>query len=74
MVFGSTSLDLTPGQHQWRVVPYIYYSRAGPPEIRGSCSGAFEVQTDQTWLALRARFTRESDGAFRITDCQLTEP
>lgn len=58
----------------WRVIPYIYYSRAGPPEIRRSCSGSFEVQTDQIWLALRARFTRESDGAFRITDCQLNEP
>lgn len=74
MLFGSTSLDLTPGQHQWRVVPYIFLTGYGPPEIRGSCSGAFEVQTEQIWLALRARFNRESDGAFRITDCQLAEP
>lgn len=52
---------------------YLLQSRR-PPEIRRSCSGSFEVQTDQIWLALRARFTRESDGAFRITDCQLNEP
>lgn len=73
-LFGSMSHELTRGTHHWRMVPSIRAAYDGPPEIRGSCSGVFEVTSERAWLAFRARFIRERDGGFRIAECELSEP